>query len=138
VTRLTIEQTSIVSQEERIVFISTVLSKPEALPPAAHALRNGDAADLHLGFWRNPKRFNVAITRAKALLVIVGHPVLLVEVRLFHFHHSVAHIVSVSVCTFTPGNTSHVWPTTTSDVSCAPTHRWWSSATLCCSWSWAA
>ena len=34
----------------------------------------------HFGFWRNPKRFNVAITRAKALLVVVGHPLVLVEV----------------------------------------------------------
>lgn len=130
-TRLTIE-TSIVSQEERIVFISTVLSKPEALPPAAHAPRNGEAADLHLGFWRNPKRFNVAITRAKALLVVVGHPVLLMEVRLFHFHQSVAHIVSVSVCTFTPEATFGGY------VSCVPRHCWWSSTTLCCWWSWAA
>ena len=39
-------------------------------------------ADQHVGFWRNPKRFNVAITRAKALLVVVGHPVVLVEVGL--------------------------------------------------------
>ena len=36
----------------------------------------------HFGFWRNPKRFNVAITRAKALLVVVGHPLVLVEVTL--------------------------------------------------------
>ena len=59
-------------QEERIIFISTVLSKPETLP----------AMSLDLGFWRNPKRFNVAITRAKALLVVLGHPVLLLEVAL--------------------------------------------------------
>jgi AAA domain len=37
-------------------------------------------SDAHVGFWRNPKRFNVAITRAKALLVVVGHPVVLLEV----------------------------------------------------------
>lgn len=62
-------------QEERIIFISTVLSKPETLPPMVP----GKEADLHLGFWRNPRRFNVAVTRAKALLVVLGHPVVLIE-----------------------------------------------------------
>ena len=35
--------------------------------------------DIHfkLGFLRNPKRFNVAVTRAKSLLVVVGNPKLL-------------------------------------------------------------
>jgi len=33
-----------------------------------------------LGFLSNPKRFNVAITRAHALLVIVGNPHVLAEV----------------------------------------------------------
>ena len=56
-----------------------VLSKPESLPPRASAQGEGPA-DQHVGFWRNPKRFNVAITRAKALLVVVGHPVVLMEV----------------------------------------------------------
>lgn len=41
---------------------------------AAHA-----PTDLHLGFWRNPKRFNVAITRARAVLVVVGHPLVLLQ-----------------------------------------------------------
>ena len=53
-----------------------VLSRPESLPPQ----QVGGEADQHVGFWRNPKRFNVAITRAKALLVVVGHPVVLMEV----------------------------------------------------------
>lgn len=41
-----------------------------------------------LGFLTNPKRFNVAITRPKALLLIVGNPHILIRVsnkRLFCF-----------------------------------------------------
>ena len=59
-----------------------VLSRPESLPPAAAPAggrEGGGAHDTHVGFWRNPKRFNVAVTRAKALLVVVGHPVVLME-----------------------------------------------------------
>ncbi len=76
------------------MFISTVLSQPESLPPAAAPLQsqastgasssepggaNATLPDAQLGFWRNPKRFNVAVTRAKALLVVVGHPLVLVR-----------------------------------------------------------
>ncbi|KAG2499969.1 hypothetical protein HYH03_002254 [Edaphochlamys debaryana] len=51
-------------QERRVIIISTVRS-------------NGDYLALdskhRLGFLSNPKRFNVAITRAKALLIVVGN-----------------------------------------------------------------
>lgn len=41
-----------------------------------------DSDDLQsaLGFLSNPKRFNVAITRPKALLLIVGNPHILIRV----------------------------------------------------------
>ena len=58
-------------QERRVVVVSTVRSSPEYL-----------ATDFQhkLGFLANPKRFNVAITRARALLVVVGNPYLLQQV----------------------------------------------------------
>ena len=50
-------------QEQRILFISTVLTR--------------NVADHHLVF--NAKRFNVAVTRARALLVVVGHPLAMLD-----------------------------------------------------------
>ncbi|KAM9147737.1 helicase MOV-10 [Pangshura tecta] len=55
-------------QERRVLLISTVRSCTEYL---------SKDEDFKLGFLKNPKRFNVAITRAKALLIIVGNPVVL-------------------------------------------------------------
>ena len=59
-------------QERRVIIISTVRSSPEYVQ-----MDN----QYKLGFLRNPKRFNVAITRAKALLIIVGNPHILAQVR---------------------------------------------------------
>ncbi|KAJ3657613.1 hypothetical protein Zmor_009400 [Zophobas morio] len=52
-------------QERLVVIVSTVRSKTQLL---------GYDLKYHLGFLNNPKRFNVAITRAKALLIVVGNP----------------------------------------------------------------
>lgn len=52
-------------QERRIIIISTVRS----------TIKHNEFDQVHnLGFLSNPRRFNVAITRAKSLLIIVGNP----------------------------------------------------------------
>ncbi|KAL4423314.1 hypothetical protein ABPG77_006109 [Micractinium sp. CCAP 211/92] len=66
-------------QEERCIFISTTLSKPESVAPSQPGHAAAAGVHAHLGFWGAPRRFNVAVTRAKALLVVVGHPAVLLE-----------------------------------------------------------
>ncbi|KAH9943568.1 P-loop containing nucleoside triphosphate hydrolase protein [Amylocystis lapponica] len=52
-------------QERRVIIISTVRSSREFIE---YDLRHT------LGFVANPRRFNVAVTRAQALLIVVGDP----------------------------------------------------------------
>ncbi|KAK3919161.1 Putative helicase mov-10-B.1 [Frankliniella fusca] len=52
-------------QERKVIIISTVRSRFEFV--------KFDYM-FQLGFLKNPKRFNVAVTRARSLLVIVGNP----------------------------------------------------------------
>jgi len=55
-------------QERKCIVLSTVRSNEELI----------DSDSYHnVGFLSNPKRFNVSITRAQALLVIVGNPIVL-------------------------------------------------------------
>ncbi|NXI73554.1 SDE3 helicase, partial [Anseranas semipalmata] len=55
-------------QERRVILISSVRSCSEYLQLDQ---------TFKLGFLKNPKRLNVAITRAKALLIVVGNPAVL-------------------------------------------------------------
>ena len=67
-------------QEEKVMFISTVASRGPPTPTTnANFQREFSdvSSDPRLGFLACPRRFNVAVTRAKALNVIVGHPVAL-------------------------------------------------------------
>ncbi|KAJ7397841.1 RNA helicase Mov10l1 [Pitangus sulphuratus] len=56
-------------QEYTVIILSTVRSQEDL----------SDDEKYCLGFLCNPKRFNVAITRAKALLIVVGNPHVLVK-----------------------------------------------------------
>ncbi|GFZ08872.1 P-loop containing nucleoside triphosphate hydrolases superfamily protein [Actinidia rufa] len=52
-------------QERQVIIISTVRS----------TVKHNDFDRTHcLGFLSNPKRFNVAITRARSLLIVIGNP----------------------------------------------------------------
>ena len=59
-------------QERRVILISTVRSSGDFI---------GFDAKHNLGFLDNPKRFNVAVTRACSLMIIVGNPAVLAPDR---------------------------------------------------------
>ena len=58
-------------QERKVIIVSTVRSNPEFV--------NLDLKH-RLGFLADAKRFNVSITRSRALLIIVGNPFILSRV----------------------------------------------------------
>ncbi|NWQ59485.1 SDE3 helicase, partial [Neopipo cinnamomea] len=62
-------------QERRVILISTVRSFSSYLQ---------FDETFRLGFLKNPKRLNVALTRAKALLIVVGNPTVLSKDEHWH------------------------------------------------------
>ncbi|XP_058807171.1 putative helicase mov-10-B.1 [Phymastichus coffea] len=61
-------------QERKIIIMTTVRSKL--------LLHDGKQ---HLGFLSNPKRFNVAMTRAQAALIVIGNPRILQEDEMWRY-----------------------------------------------------
>ena len=59
-------------REQRIIIISTTLSRSKELYVQKIKKKNNNKKELNL--LNNPKRFNVALSRAKALTIIVGNP----------------------------------------------------------------
>ncbi|KAG0239711.1 hypothetical protein BGW41_007511 [Actinomortierella wolfii] len=56
--------------EKAVIIVSTVRSQPKWI---------SFDEKFNLGFLSNPKRFNVSVTRARSLMIIVGNPNVLVE-----------------------------------------------------------
>lgn len=63
-------------QERQIIIVSTVRSTIK---------HNEFDKNHYLGFLSNPRRFNVAVTRARSLLILVGNPHIICKVTLKHF-----------------------------------------------------
>ena len=59
-------------QESNIIFISTVLTHDVSSQSNKRNVNSNVKSILN-----DPKRFNVAITRAKVLVVVIGHPIIL-------------------------------------------------------------
>lgn len=71
-------------QERKVIIISTVRS----------TIKHNEFDRTHcLGFLSNPRRFNVSVTRAIALLVIVGNPHIVAKVPIFTCGY---HLMSIT------------------------------------------
>lgn len=73
-------------QEREVIIISTVRS----------TIKHNEFDKNHcLGFLSNPRRFNVAITRAKSLLIIIGNPHIISKVSLILYELPFSRMVCI-------------------------------------------
>lgn len=78
-------------QERLVIIISTVRS----------TFKHNEFDRTHnLGFLSNPRRFNVAVTRAKSLLVIIGNPHIITKVTFIFLTNIVKIIYGSFICIF--------------------------------------
>ena len=65
-----------------LTIYSCVIIKSFLIVYKVRSNENNVESDLkyRIGFLKNPKRFNVGITRSKSLLIIIGNPHLIVYV----------------------------------------------------------
>lgn len=75
-------------QERDVMIVSTVRS---------HESYVEQDVVQHLGFLRSPKRFNVTVTRAKSLLIVIGNPHLLIHDQ--HWGPFLRHCTQLGVYT---------------------------------------
>ena len=76
--------------ERQVIVLTTVRSSSNSLLPDP---------GYKSGFLSNPKRFNVAITRARALFIIVGNPFVLQQVNVFVFFYISVAILNIITVT---------------------------------------
>ncbi|XP_077972834.1 putative helicase mov-10-B.2 [Styela clava] len=114
-------------QERRVIIISTVRSNEKNLETDAR---------FRLGFLADPKRFNVAVTRAKSLLVVIGNSKILCMDKywrkLYDFCKNNGSFIGTTVAeskildltTFMPTQNDDVYDITEDDVEDSGVPEW--------------
>lgn len=75
-------------QEREVIIVSTVRS----------TIQHNEFDRIHyLGFLSNPRRFNVAVTRARSLLILIGNPHIICKVILNHYLSNSFHEIIVLI-----------------------------------------
>ena len=103
-------------QERRVIIVTTVRSNPEYVQLDQVA---------KIGFLKEKKRFNVAITRSQALLIVIGNPNILYQVLLTILNISVLSL-NINGPSFRTLSGGSCWTTLRRRAAtrAAPSPRW--------------